>query len=92
MPIRTSRDLSGFAPMASCWMAYDDSGYDGAPDAGPQTVGRGPTEIAAVLDLVASIIEAEPEHPSRGMSGGLMRESQVSTCQHLAEAIRDLIP
>jgi hypothetical protein len=33
------------------WCAYDSSTYDGAEDAGHQTVGWGPTEEAAVLDF-----------------------------------------
>ena len=90
MPIRTSQDRTGFAPTDSRWSAVDDSTYDGAPDAGPQRVGTGSTEIEAVLDYVAQIIEAEPEDPSHGMGGGLMREAQIKTCERLAEAVRDL--
>lgn len=33
------------------WAAYDDNTYDGAPDAGPQCVGYGPTEEAAIADF-----------------------------------------
>jgi hypothetical protein len=33
------------------WAAYDDSTIDGAPDAGFQCVGHGPTEQEAVVDF-----------------------------------------
>ena len=50
MAIKVLPDLTGFAPADSQWMAYDDSTYDGAPDAGPQVVGFGPTAAAALAD------------------------------------------
>lgn len=33
------------------WSAIDADRYDGAPDAGKQYIGYGPTEAAAVADL-----------------------------------------
>jgi len=40
------------------WSAITDD-YDGAPDAGPQLHGTGPTENAAVADLMEQIAERE---------------------------------
>lgn len=40
------------------WVATLDD-YDGAPDAGPQAVGYGPTEEVAVQRLLESIEELE---------------------------------
>jgi hypothetical protein len=48
--IRAFPDLSGAAPADCAWHAYDDSTYDGAPDAGMQVVGLGPTAAAALAD------------------------------------------
>ena len=59
-------------------------------DSGAQGVGYGATEVSAALDLVVGMIEAEPEHPSHGMGGGLMREAQIKTCERLAVAVREL--
>jgi hypothetical protein len=42
------------------WMAYDDDGYDGAPDAGHQIVGNGPTEQAAIADFQEQWREDHP--------------------------------
>jgi hypothetical protein len=41
----------------SDWFACTDN-YDGAEDAGPQLIGRGPTEEAAINDLKAAIDDA----------------------------------
>ena len=40
------------------WSAVLDD-YDGAPDAGFQPIGRGPTEVSAVADLLQQIEEHE---------------------------------
>lgn len=91
MPITTSPDLTGLAPSNEIWRAVDDDLYDGAPDTASLCVGHGSTEIVAVLDYVAQMIEAHLENPSHGYAG-LMREAQISTCTHLAKAVRDLAP
>jgi hypothetical protein len=41
------------------WAAYFPDEYDGAPDAGPQLVGCGPTEAAAIADLIERAEEVE---------------------------------
>lgn len=43
-------DITGYAPAAEAWHAYDVDTYDGAHDAGPQIVGVGPTAEAAIDD------------------------------------------
>ncbi len=55
MHIRTRRDLSGYAPLSESWYAIDEDTYDGAPDAGPQCVGTGPTPEAAIVDLLEKL-------------------------------------
>ncbi|HXR88820.1 MAG TPA: hypothetical protein VN750_00910 [Steroidobacteraceae bacterium] len=49
------------APDAERYMCIDDSTYDGAPDAGPQLVGRGPTEDDAKADWFDQWMEREIE-------------------------------
>lgn len=49
--IQAFPELTGYAPKAESWYAIDTSTYDGAPDAGPQHVGYGPTAEAAIADL-----------------------------------------
>jgi hypothetical protein len=49
---RAYPDLSGFAPKHEQFYAIDDDTYDGAPDAGPQVVGVGPTAEAAIADAI----------------------------------------
>jgi hypothetical protein len=45
---------------------------------------------AEALEEAAQLVEARPEDPGLGMSGGLMREAQVDTCRQLATDIRAL--
>ena len=49
--VRTDCDPTGW------WWAVDDNQYDGAPDAGLQLVGYGPTEQDAIDALVIEIEE-----------------------------------
>lgn len=42
------------------WAAYDDDTYDGAPDAGPQIVGHGPTEEQAIANYIEQLREEFP--------------------------------
>lgn len=60
MNIRTSEDVTGFAPFESLWVAVDDDTFDGADDAS-HPIGRGPTEAAAVADLKEQIAVAEAD-------------------------------
>lgn len=50
-------ELTGFAPPDMAWCAYDTSSYDGAPDAGPQIIGWGATEEAALKDYDRALEE-----------------------------------
>lgn len=50
-------DMSGYAPTDMKWMAYDESVYDGAEDAGHQCVGWGATKEAALADYHEHISE-----------------------------------
>lgn len=49
--VRTDKDPTGW------WWAIDDSRYDGAPDAGRQLMGYGPTQQDAIDALVLEIEE-----------------------------------
>lgn len=44
----------------SDWYAYDMDTFDGAEDAGPQTVGYGATKKDAIKDLLQQIKEYAP--------------------------------
>jgi len=55
MTIVATPDLTGYAPPAERWAAYDDDTYDGAEDAGPQVVGHGATREDAIADYWAQI-------------------------------------
>jgi hypothetical protein len=54
-------ELTGYAPPSERWHAYDDDTYDGAPDAGPQVVGHGATEYAAIADFWRQVAEHHEE-------------------------------
>ena len=56
--VRAHPDLTGYAPRAEAWHAYDENIYDGAPDAGPQIVGLGATAEAALADYDEQRAEA----------------------------------
>lgn len=56
MKIVTDQDLD--APGRFAWFAYDDDTYDGDPC---NPIGRGPTEIAAIRDLLDQIEDREDE-------------------------------
>jgi hypothetical protein len=49
------------APDAERYATYDLSEYDGAPDAGPQLVGVGPTPEAARQDFWEQYVDRESE-------------------------------
>jgi hypothetical protein len=51
-PIRTTFEHPPIPDRRFDWAAVFDDEYDGAPDAGPQLVGRGATEAEAVADLL----------------------------------------
>ena len=51
MKITAYPDLSGFAPANSAWSAVDDDTYDGPGS----LIGFGPTEEAAIDDLMVQI-------------------------------------
>jgi hypothetical protein len=54
MNIRTSEDVTGFAPSDSKWVAVDDDSYDGAEDS-RHPIGRGATEAEAIADLMEQL-------------------------------------
>lgn len=49
------------APDAERWACYNSDEYDGAPDAGAQMVGYGPTEEAAKADFMDQWLEREAD-------------------------------
>jgi len=51
------------------WAVYDDETYDGAPDAGPQIVGYGPTPEAAKADFEEQYAERYDFQPLRLSAG-----------------------
>ena len=52
--IHTSFDFPPIPIRSADWSAILDD-YDGAPDAGPQYIGRGATEAEAIRDLVEQL-------------------------------------
>jgi len=56
------------APHDSHWSAVDDAKYDGAEDSKPPAniVGWGPSEDAAVLDLLDQLSDWDEEMHSHG--------------------------
>jgi hypothetical protein len=61
--IRTSFDPPPIPVRHLDWSAVYDGEYDGAPDAGPQLVGHGETEEAAVAELVEQRAAAAADCP-----------------------------
>lgn len=61
MNIQTSHDRPPIPTTAADWSAWDADAYDGAPDSGrlAHIVGRGPTERAAINDLVEQLLAHE---------------------------------
>ena len=57
MTIIALPDLTGYAPHAERWHAFDDDTYDGAPDAGPQIVGYGATAEEAIANYLQLVEE-----------------------------------
>lgn len=51
-PIATSADFPPIPTRDYDWSAYFPNEFDGAPDAGPQLIGRGETEAEAIADLI----------------------------------------
>jgi len=61
MKIRTNSDFPPIPTRAFDWSAVDDDTYDGAPGAGRRArlIGTGPTEEAAIADLLEQVEELE---------------------------------
>lgn len=55
--IRTTHTYPPIPIRSFDWHAFTDD-YDGAPDAGPQAVGSGPTRGEAIKDLIENHLEA----------------------------------
>jgi hypothetical protein len=58
-PIRTIFEHPPIPARQFDWAAVFGDEYDGAPDAGPQLIGRGETEAEAIADLLE---QAEDAH------------------------------
>lgn len=61
MKIKTNYDHPPIADRSHDWSAIDDDTYDGAPEC-RCIVGRGPTEQAAIDDLIARTEERDYEN------------------------------
>jgi hypothetical protein len=59
MDIQAHPDLTGYAPRAESWHAYDASTYCGCPDC-RYPVGYGATADEAIADLMEQIEEHKP--------------------------------
>jgi hypothetical protein len=59
-PIRLTCEYPPIPQRHHDWSAIFDDLYDGAPDAGPQLQGWGPTPQAALIDLFEQELEHEP--------------------------------
>jgi hypothetical protein len=53
--------FQSLAPDAERYATYNESEYDGAPDAGAQMIGYGPTEADARADFMDLWLERESE-------------------------------
>jgi hypothetical protein len=59
--VKLSTEFRSLAPDAERWACINDDEYDGAPDAGAQMVGYGPTEQPAKDDFMDQWMEREAE-------------------------------
>lgn len=59
--MKLSIDFRYLAPDSERYVCINEDEYDGAPDAGPQMVGYGPTEEAAKADFMDQWLEREAD-------------------------------
>lgn len=79
MNIQTSHDRPPIPTRDCDWSAIDQDSYDGADDAHPscQIIGRGPTEIAAINNLVEQLVEQAETAQARKAASPALKIGQL---------------
>jgi hypothetical protein len=73
------------------WMAYDADTYDGAPDAGPQTVGYGATKEDAITDFLDDLFKdrclTSAEQKAQGARCSCRGSDEYCGCQNVEDSV-----